>query len=61
MIGDDVNDLEVMQAIGFSACPADATTKILEQVDCILSKKGGEGCVREFIEDVMGVDVKYQA
>jgi YrbI family 3-deoxy-D-manno-octulosonate 8-phosphate phosphatase len=61
MIGDDVNDLEVMQAIGFSACPADATTKILEQVDCILSKKGGEGCVREFIEDVMGVEVKYQA
>lgn len=61
MIGDDVNDLEVMQAIGFSACPADAATKILEQVDCILSKKGGEGCVREFIEDVMGVEVGYLA
>ncbi len=61
MIGDDVNDLEVMQAIGFSACPADAATKILEQVDCILNLKGGEGCVREFIEDVMGVEVGYLA
>jgi 3-deoxy-D-manno-octulosonate 8-phosphate phosphatase (KDO 8-P phosphatase) len=61
MIGDDVNDLEVMQAIGFSACPADAATKILEQADYILSKKGGEGCVREFIEDVMGVEITYLA
>lgn len=61
MIGDDVNDLEVMQAIGFSACPADAATKILEQADCILNLKGGEGCVREFIEDVMGVEVGYLA
>lgn len=60
MIGDDVNDLEVMQEIGFCACPADAATKILEQVDCILNLKGGEGCVREFIEDVMGVEIHYQ-
>ncbi len=59
MIGDDVNDLEVMQAVGFSACPADAATKIMEQVDCILNLKGGAGCVREFIEDVMGVEVGY--
>ena len=59
MIGDDVNDLEVMKAIGYSACPADAANKILNHVDCILSKKGGEGCVREFIEDIMGVEVGY--
>ena len=59
MIGDDVNDLEVMQHIGFSACPADAAGKILTFVDCVLSKKGGEGCIREFIEDVMGVEVGY--
>lgn len=61
MIGDDVNDLEVMQAIGFCACPADAATKILRQADCVLSKKGGEGCVREFIEEIMGVEVGYLA
>lgn len=61
MIGDDVNDLEVMKVIGYSASPADAAKKVLQQVDCVLQKKGGEGCVREFIEDVMGVNVDYLA
>jgi 3-deoxy-D-manno-octulosonate 8-phosphate phosphatase (KDO 8-P phosphatase) len=48
VIRGDVNDLTVMQEIGFSACPADAATKILEQADHNLTKKYGEGCVREF-------------
>jgi YrbI family 3-deoxy-D-manno-octulosonate 8-phosphate phosphatase len=60
MIGDDVNDLAVMQAIGYSACPSDAATAILKQADCILSRKGGEGCIREFIEDIMKIEVEYQ-
>lgn len=50
MIGDDVNDLEVMKVIGFSAAPADAVEGVKEVADLILSKKGGEGCVREFID-----------
>ena len=50
MIGDDVNDLEVMKIIGFSAAPADAVERVKEVADLILSKKGGEGCVREFID-----------
>ncbi len=49
-IGDDVNDLEVISYVGFSACPADATDKVKKAADVILKKKGGEGCVREFIE-----------
>lgn len=59
MIGDDVNDLEIFQQIGYCACPSDAVPVILEQADCVLSKKGGEGCVREFIDEVMQIDVKY--
>jgi YrbI family 3-deoxy-D-manno-octulosonate 8-phosphate phosphatase len=50
IIGDDVNDMEVMKKIGFAACPADAMTVVKSQVDVILTKKGGEGCVREFID-----------
>ena len=50
MIGDDVNDLEVMKIIGFSAAPADAVEGVKEVADLILSKNGGEGCVREFID-----------
>ncbi|UZR93268.1 KdsC family phosphatase [Chondrinema litorale] len=52
-IGDDLNDLEVMQTVGLSACPADATGKIKGTARVILSKKGGEGCVREFIENYL--------
>jgi YrbI family 3-deoxy-D-manno-octulosonate 8-phosphate phosphatase len=50
MIGDDINDLEVMRNIGFSACPKDAVNVIKSQVDVILENKGGEGCVRELID-----------
>lgn len=59
MIGDDVNDLEVMKVIGYTAAPYDAVPAVLQQVDCILRTKGGDGCVREFIEEVMGIEVRY--
>ena len=50
MIGDDINDSEVMRSIGFTFCPADAMQVVKESVDVVLSKKGGEGCVREMID-----------
>jgi YrbI family 3-deoxy-D-manno-octulosonate 8-phosphate phosphatase len=53
IIGDDINDLEVMQNIGFSACPADAVPRIKRQVDLVLQTKGGQGCVREFIDNYL--------
>jgi len=56
-IGDDVNDLGLMKHVGISACPADAVPQIRGVVDMILTRKGGEGCVREFLEEVLGFDV----
>jgi len=50
MIGDDINDLAVMQNVGFSTCPNDAVQAIKNEVDVILDAKGGKGCVREFID-----------
>lgn len=50
LIGDDINDLEMVKAIGFSACPSDAVIEIKEAVDIVLGKKGGKACVREFID-----------
>ena len=49
-IGDDLNDLECMQMVGMAVCPADAVEKIKIASQIILNRKGGEGCVREFIE-----------
>lgn len=49
-IGDDVNDLDVMQVVGFKACPADAVNQIKAISDVVLEKKGGDGAVREFVD-----------
>jgi 3-deoxy-D-manno-octulosonate 8-phosphate phosphatase (KDO 8-P phosphatase) len=49
-IGDDVNDLEVMRQVGFSAAPFDAVMAVKQEVSLVLGTKGGEGCVRELAE-----------
>ncbi|RHL06022.1 MULTISPECIES: N-acylneuraminate cytidylyltransferase [Bacteroides] len=50
-IGDDRNCYELLSAVGIRACPADAC-EMVKGIDGIyqMKKKGGEGCVREFIE-----------
>ena len=52
-IGDDVNDLEALRAVGFSAAPADAMPSILKAVHYICAKKGGEGAVRELADLIL--------
>ena len=49
-IGDDVNDLELLQAVGLSACPADATRQKKAVVDYCCQMAGGQGCFRELAE-----------
>jgi len=52
-IGDDVNDLDVLHAVGFSACPADAESMIRESVDYVARRPGGHGAFRELAEVVL--------
>lgn len=49
-IGDDANDLPAIAKCGLTACPADAAEVVKQKVDVILSLKGGESCVREFVD-----------
>ena len=49
-IGDDVNDIEIMQKVGFAACPSDAISFAKEIADYICENKGGGGCFREVAE-----------
>lgn len=49
-IGDDVNDIGIMQKVGLTACPADAIIFTKEIADYVCKAKGGEGCFREFAE-----------
>ena len=53
IIGDDLNDLPVMQAVGLAVCPASAVSKVKSAADIILSRKGGDACVREFIDNYL--------
>ncbi|MEM9325526.1 MAG: HAD-IIIA family hydrolase [Bacteroidota bacterium] len=49
-IGDDINDLELIDRVGLSACPQDAVDEVKNQVDHVLTRHGGDGAVREFID-----------
>lgn len=55
-IGDDVNDLELLKAVGFSAAPKDAVPQILDCVDYVCKKKGGDGCFREIADMLLYVN-----
>lgn len=49
-IGDDLNDLLAMKFAGCCVCPADAVDEVKRSCDMVLTRKGGEGAVREFVE-----------
>lgn len=49
-IGDDLNDAMLLKAAGFSAIPANAPTYMDNYAKTRLTKSGGEGAFREFVE-----------
>ncbi len=49
-IGDDVNDLPVLGAVGFAACPADAMPGVAEAVEYVCHNPGGHEAFREVCE-----------
>ena len=55
-VGNDLNDYHVMQLCGFTACPSDSHEKIKSISTIELKAKGGDGVVRELLEDVLGID-----
>ena len=53
IIGDDLNDYNMLKACGYSFAPNNAVSKIKESVDVVLNTNGGEGAVREMIEIII--------
>lgn len=49
-IGDDINDIELLSHVGFSAVPNNAPVYIKNKVDLVLKTNGGDGAFREFVE-----------
>ena len=60
-MGDDIPDFKVMQEVGLPCCPQDAVPEIKEISKYVSHKKGGEGCVRDIIEQVLKVQGKWMS
>ena len=52
-IGDDINDLELLKMVGFSATPNDGILEAQKIVHYICKKNGGEGAFREVADIVL--------
>lgn len=58
-IGDDINDLGILRAVGLSASVADAPDYVRKETDYVTHAKGGEGAVREFLEYILKKNGKW--
>ena len=61
-IGDDLNDLQMLKAAKISFVPRDSSVYVDKVATVILNKKGGDGAVREMIEQLIikeGLEEKY--
>lgn len=59
-MGDDVNDLGVLDQVGLAACPADAVAEVRRACAFVSRHPGGRGAVRELIELVMESSGKWE-
>lgn len=59
-MGDDVPDMVVMEQVAVAACPQDAVSDIKAIANYVSYKKGGEGCVRDIIEQTLRVQGKWR-
>ena len=58
-MGDDIPDYYPMKLVGLPCCPQDAVPELKEISLYVSHKNGGEGCVRDVIEQVMKVQGKW--
>jgi 3-deoxy-D-manno-octulosonate 8-phosphate phosphatase (KDO 8-P phosphatase) len=59
-MGDDMPDYEVMKKVGIRTCPNDAVSEIRSMCIYVSDKKGGKGCARDIIEQVLKVQGKWE-
>jgi len=57
-MGDDINDIQVLENVSISGCPKDAHKNVLNICDFVCSKNGGDGCIREFCDYLISQEHK---
>lgn len=58
-MGDDIPDYQVMKRVGIPVCPVDAVPEIKDVSVYISPIKGGEGCVRDVVEQALKIQGKW--
>jgi 3-deoxy-D-manno-octulosonate 8-phosphate phosphatase (KDO 8-P phosphatase) len=58
-MGDDLVDYHVMQEVGLPTCPKDAVPEIKSISKYVSAINGGEGCVRDVIEQTLRAQDKW--
>lgn len=59
-IGDDLNDIQLLKLVGWSGAPSSAPEYIRKLTNVSLSKKGGEGVFREFVEIIIDGAINFE-
>jgi len=54
-IGDDINDINIIKLVGFSASPNNAVPQVKQIVDYVCDKEGGDGVFREVADIILKV------
>ncbi len=57
--GDDIPDIPMLELAGVGACPKNAASEVKEIADWIVSKKSGDGCIREIIQTVLALHGRW--
>jgi len=60
-VGNDINDAECLEAVGLPVVPSDAWPEVFVLATWVLTRPGGEGCVREFCDAVWSAHVEVAA
>lgn len=58
-MGDDIPDLEIMRQVGCACCPADACSEVKEVSTYVSQYRGGFGCARDVVEQVLRAQGKW--
>ncbi len=59
-IGDDLNDLKLLESVAHSFAPHNAVRQITDRVTHTLTRNGGDGAVREMIEILLKEENLYE-
>jgi 3-deoxy-D-manno-octulosonate 8-phosphate phosphatase (KDO 8-P phosphatase) len=61
VMGDDLPDLPLILSAGLGTAPSDACDEVLDRVDWIVEERGGQGAVRELIEEILRANEEWDS